>query len=254
MPSKFTMLTLEEKQRYDRQIMIPDFGEAGQEKLKRAKIVIAGSGGLGSPVAIYLAAAGVGTLRIIDNDKVELSNLNRQVLHWDKDIGRSKVESAAEKLTQLNKGVRLETITKTITDKNVVEMVAGFNVIIDALDNLPTRFLLNKAAIEYNIPFIHGAVYGLEGRVMTIIPGKSACLRCLYQGIPPRKKFPVLGTTPGIIGCIQATEAIKLITGIGKPLTNRLLIYDGLNMKFTELIVKHRKDCEHCGTKAGKQL
>jgi molybdopterin/thiamine biosynthesis adenylyltransferase len=248
------VLTPEEKQRYDRQIIIPGFGEAGQEKLKKSKVVIAGSGGLGSPSAIYLAAAGVGTLRIIDHDKVELSNLNRQVLHWDKDIGRSKVTSAADKLIQLNKEVRLETIKATITSKNAVGMVAGFDVIIDALDNLPTRFMLNEAAIEYDIPFVHGAVYGMEGRVMTIIPGKSACLRCLYQGTPPKKKFPVLGTTPAVIGCIQATEAIKLITGIGKPLTNRLLIYDGLEMKFAELIVKRRNNCEHCGTKAGKQL
>ncbi|HEX9896925.1 MAG TPA: HesA/MoeB/ThiF family protein [Dehalococcoidales bacterium] len=247
------MLTPEEKQRYDRQIIIPDFGEAGQEKLKQARVVIAGSGGLGSPAAIYLAAAGLGTIRIIDHDKVELSNLNRQVLHWDRDIGRSKVQSAAEKLTQLNKNVRLETIEATITGKNAVGMVAGFDVIIDALDNLPTRFLLNKAAIEYGIPFVHGAVYGLEGRAITIIPGKSACLRCLYQGVPPQEKFPVLGTTPAVIGCIQATEAIKLITGIGTPLANRLLIYDGLNMKFTELTVNRKKNCEHCGTKARKQ-
>jgi molybdopterin/thiamine biosynthesis adenylyltransferase len=246
------VITSEEKQRYDRQIMIPGFGKAGQEKLKRARVVIAGSGGLGSPAAIYLAAAGVGALRIIDHDKVELSNLNRQVLHWDKDIGRSKVKSAEEKLNQLNKNVRLETITKTITEKNVIEMVAGYDIIIDALDNLPTRFLLNKAAIIQGIPLVHGAVYGLEGRAMTIVPGKSACLRCLYQGLPPQNKFPVLGTTPGIIGCIQATEAIKLITGIGKLLTNRLLIYDGLNMKFTELTVNRKKNCEDCGTKAGK--
>jgi molybdopterin/thiamine biosynthesis adenylyltransferase len=246
------VITSEEKQRYDRQIMIPGFGKAGQEKLKRARVVIAGSGGLGSPAAIYLAAAGVGSLRIIDHDKVELSNLNRQVLHWDKDIGRSKVRSAEEKLNQLNKNVRLETIAKTITEKNVIEMVAGYDIIIDALDNLPTRFLLNKAAIANHIPLVHGAVYGLEGRVMTIVPGKSACLRCLYQGLPPQNKFPVLGTTPGIIGCIQATEAIKLISGIGKLLTNRLLIYDGLEMKFNELIVNRRKNCEHCGTKAGK--
>jgi len=247
------VLTPEEKQRYDRQIMIPGLGKAGQEKLKKARVVIAGSGGLGSPAAIYLAAAGVGILRIIDHDKVELSNLNRQVLHGDKDIGKSKVKSAEKKLTQLNKNVRVETIAKTITKKNASEMLADCDVVIDALDNLPTRFIINKAAITLNIPLVHGAVYGMEGRVMTVIPGKSACLRCLYQGMPPQEKFPVLGTTPGVIGCIQATEAIKIITGVGKLLTNRFLIYDGLNMKFTELIVKRRKNCEDCGMKAGKQ-
>ena len=246
------MLTSDERNRYDRQISIPGFGEAGQEKLKLAKVVIAGCGGLGSPAAIYLAAAGVGTIRIIDHDKVELSNLNRQVLHWDKDIGRSKVESGQEKLSQLNKNIHIEPINKTITGKNAGTLIAGFNVVIDALDNLPTRFIINKAAVELAIPFIHGAVYGLEGRVMTVVPGKSACLRCLYQGIPPPEKFPVLGTTPAVIGAIQATEAIKLITGIGKLLTNRLLIYDGLNMKFTELTVNRKIDCEHCSNQAGK--
>ncbi len=246
------MLTPEERNRYDRQISIPGFGEQGQEKLKQAKVVIAGCGGLGSPATIYLAAAGVGTIRIIDHDKVELSNLNRQVLHWDKDVGRSKVESGQEKLSQMNKNINIDSINETITDKNVSTLIAGFDVVIDALDNLPTRFILNKAAIGQGVPFIHGAVYGLEGRVMTVIPGKSACLRCLYQGMPPQQKFPVLGTTPAVIGAIQATEAVKLITGIGKLLTNRLLIYDGLNMKFTELKVNLKIDCEHCADKAGK--
>ena len=241
------MLTPEEKQRYDRQIMIPGIGEIGQEKLKKARVVIAGSGGLGSPISFYLTAAGVGTLRIIDNDRVELSNLNRQILHWDKDIGKAKAISAREKLTQLNKNVMIETIDTTIDETNVSKLVAGFDVIVDAMDNMPTRYLLNKAAIEHRIPFVHGAVSGLEGRAMTIIPGKSACIRCLYHATPPKKKFPVLGTTPAIIGTIQATEVVKYLTGIGTLLTNRLLIYDGLNMKFTELSVVRNPNCEHCG-------
>jgi adenylyltransferase/sulfurtransferase len=240
------MLTPEEKQRYDRQIMIPGIGEAGQEKLKKARVVIAGSGGLGSPISLYLAAAGLGTLRIIDNDKVELSNLNRQILHWDKDIGKFKTDSADKKLRQLNKNVSVETINTTINESNVFELVAGFDIIIDAMDNLPTRFLLNKAAVEHRIPFIHGAVSGLEGRAMTVIPGKSACLQCLYHSVPPKAKFPVLGTTPAIIGCIQATEVIKYITGIGSLLTNRLLMYEGLNMKFTELQVTRDRNCKCC--------
>lgn len=246
------MLTSDEQSRYDRQIIIPDFGDSGQEKLKRARVVIVGCGGLGSPAAIYLAAAGVGTLRIIDRDKVELSNLNRQVLHWQEDVGRNKVQSAAEKLNQLNKLVKIEPVVETITGENADSFIAGFDVIIDALDNLPTRFIINRAAVKAGIPFIHGAIYGLEGRVMTVIPGKSACLRCLYQGTPPQQKFPVLGTTPGVIGCIQATETIKLITGIGRLLTNRLLLYDGLNMRFTELKVNRKQECEHCGAPLGK--
>ena len=182
------MLTPEEKQRYDRQIMIPGIGEAGQEKLKKARVVIAGTGGLGSPISLYLAAAGVGTLRIIDNDRVELSNLNRQILHWDKDIGKEKTKSAQEKLTQLNKHVTVETINTTIDEANVSRLTAGFDVIVDAMDNMPTRFLLNKAAIEHRIPFIHGAVSGFEGRAMTVIPGKSACIRCLYHGTAATKQ------------------------------------------------------------------
>jgi adenylyltransferase/sulfurtransferase len=241
------MLTPEEKQRYDRQIMIPGIGEAGQEKIKKASVVIAGAGGLGSPVALYLTAAGVGTLRIIDNDKVELSNLNRQILHWDKDVSKSKTASAYDKLTKLNKNVNLETVHITIDDSNAAQLTEGFDVIVDAMDNLSTRFLLNKAAVKHKVPFIHGAVSGMEGRAMTVIPGKSACIKCLYHAAPPKIKFPVLGTTPAVIGAIEATEVIKYITGIGTLLTNRLLIYDGLNMKFTELKVIRDINCEHCG-------
>jgi adenylyltransferase/sulfurtransferase len=241
------MLTPEEKQRYDRQILIPGIGEAGQEKIKKASVVIAGAGGLGSPVALYLTAAGVGTLRIIDNDKVELSNLNRQILHWDKDVSKSKTASSYDKLTKLNKNVTIETVHITIDESNAAQLTEGFDVIVDAMDNLTTRFLLNKAAVKHKVPFIHGAVSGMEGRAMTVIPGKSACIKCLYHAAPPEHKFPVLGTTPAIIGAIEATEVIKYITGIGTLLTNRLLIYDGLNMKFTELKVIRDINCEHCG-------
>ncbi|HJX35997.1 MAG TPA: HesA/MoeB/ThiF family protein [Dehalococcoidales bacterium] len=241
------MLTPEEKQRYDRQMMVSGIGEAGQEKLKKAHVVIAGSGGLGSPIALYLTAAGVGTLRIIDNDKVELSNLNRQILHWGKDVGKTKTASAYDKLSKLNKNVIIETVHTTIDESNVSQLTEGFDVIVDAMDNLLTRFLLNKAAIEHHVPFVHGAVSGLEGRAMTVIPGKSACLKCIYHSLPPEAKFPVLGTTPAVIGAIEATEVIKYITGIGTLLTDRLLIYDGLNMKFTELKVIRNTNCEHCG-------
>lgn len=241
------MLTQEERQRYDRQILIPGFDDTGQEKLKKARVVIAGGGGLGSPASIYLAAAGVGNLRIIDNDKVELSNLNRQILHWDKDVGRYKVESAFEKLSQINKHTLIESVNVTINEDNVNSLVAGFDAIVDAMDNIPVRYLLNKASLEFKIPFMHGAVYGMEGRAMTVIPGKSACLRCLYHGLPPKEKFPVLGTTPAIIGSIQATEVIKYITGIGTLLTNRMLIYDGLAMKFSTINVSRDKSCDNCG-------
>jgi len=241
------MLTINELERYDRQIMIADIGEGGQEKLKSARVFIAGAGGLGSPAAIYLTAAGVGKICVVDHDRVELSNLNRQILHWDKDIEKKKVSSAAEKLKKINHEVKIEAIGETITEANVFQLIAGFDVILDAMDNLPTRYLLNKAAIEKNIPFFHGAVYGFEGRAITIIPGKTACLRCVYRGVIPEEKFPVIGVTPAVIGCIQATEVIKYIMGVGELLENRLLIYDGLDMKFTELKVKKDHQCEHCG-------
>ena len=240
------MLTGEEHDRYSRQIMIPQIGEKGQEKLKRAKVFIAGAGGLGCPVSIYLAAAGVGHLRIVDHDTVDLTNLNRQVAHWTADVGRRKVESAQEKLNKLNPNVTVETLSVTISDQNASELVSGFDLIVDAMDNLPTRYLLNRTAIECRIPFFHGAVNGFEGRAMTVIPGKTACLRCLYRGPVPESKFPVIGVTPAVIASIQATEVIKYLVGIGEILANRLLAYDGLNLKFTEFKVQRNPECEHC--------
>ncbi len=233
--------------RYDRQIKIDGFGEEGQRKLKKASVFIAGAGGLGSPAAIYLAAAGVGRLRIVDRDKVDLSNLNRQILHWDKDIGRVKVASAKDKLHMLNQDVRIEAIEATISEENVSDLIADCHVIVDALDNFPTRYLLNKAAIEKNIPFFHGGVYGFEGRAMTVIPGKSACFRCLYRKGVPESKFPVIGVTPAVIGSIQAAEVIKYLVGIGELLTDRLLVYDGLAMTFMEMKLKKDPECEDCG-------
>ena len=242
------MLTERELQRYDRQMMIYGFGEEGQEKLKQARVFIAGAGGLGSPVAVYLAVAGVGTIRIADHDKVELSNLNRQILHWDENIGEEKAESASGKLKKLNTDIKIETVAETITEANVTKLVGDADLIVDAMDNLPTRYLLNKTAMEKGIPFFHGAVYGYEGRAMTVIPGKSACLYCLYHGVEaPEEKFPVIGVTPGVIGCIQAAEVIKYMTGQGELLTGRLLNYDGLRMKFTEFKINRDPDCAHCG-------
>jgi molybdopterin-synthase adenylyltransferase len=248
------MLTRKELEKYDRQIMIPGFGAEGQAKLKKAKVFIAGAGGLGSPVAIYLAAAGIGTLRIADRDTIELCNLNRQVLHYQKDIGKKKVASAAAKLKQLNPDIIIEPCDETISEKNAAELIGDADLIVDAMDNLPTRYLLNRTAIKKGIPFFHGAVYGFEGRAMTVIPGKSACLYCLYHGaVLPQTKFPVIGVTPAVIGSIQATEVIKYLVGLGELLTDRLLSYDGLAMKFTEFHIKRDPECAHCGKpKAGK--
>ena len=247
------MLTPSERERYDRQIMIGEIGQEGQEKLKRSRVVIAGAGGLGSPIAIYLTAAGIGMIRMIDHDRVTLSNLNRQILHWEEDIGRKKVDSARTKLRSLNSAVEIEAIAKTVTEGNVSQLVDGFDVIVDAMDNLPTRYILNRCAIQKNIPFFHGAVNGFEGRVMTIIPGETACLRCMYRGPVPQEKFPVIGVAPAVIGIIQATEVIKHLVGIGKLLTNRLLIYDGLKVTFSEFTVDKNPNCDHCGSLAGKE-
>jgi molybdopterin/thiamine biosynthesis adenylyltransferase len=242
------MLSQEELERYSRQIMISGFGKEGQAKLKKAKVFIAGAGGLGSATATYLAAAGVGTIKIVDHDRVELSNLNRQVLHGDGDIGKNKVDSAAKRLQAINPSVKIETVAETITEANVSGLLVGADLIVDAMDNLPTRYLLNKAAIDKKLAFFHGAVSGFEGRAMTIIPGQTACLRCVYRGAVVEGSFPVLGATPGVIGCIQATEVIKYTVGTGQLLADRLLVYDGLNMKFTQFKVKRDPDCPDCGT------
>ena len=246
------MLTPSERERYDRQIMIGGIGEEGQEKLKRSRVAIAGAGGLGSPVAIYLTAAGIGMIRMVDHDHVTLSNLNRQVLHWEEDIGRRKVDSARAKLRHLNREVEFEGLAETITESNVSKLVTGCDVIVDAMDNIPTRYILNRCAIEKHIPFFHGAVNSFEGRVMTILPRETACLRCLYRGPVPQEKFPVIGVTPAVVGSIQATEVIKYLVGMGRLLTNRLLIYDGLQASFSEFTVNRNPHCDHCGSPVGK--
>lgn len=242
------MLTPEEQERYDRQIMMPEIGREGQEKLKGSRVLIAGVGGLGSSIAFYLTAAGIGRIRLVDHDSVSLSNLNRQILHWEEDIGKQKVDSARDKLKRLNHHIEIETVDETLTEANISFLAEGCHAIVDAMDNLPTRYLLNYWAIQKNIPLFHGAVQGFEGRVMTILPGKTACLRCMYRGSIPEEKIPVIGVTPAIIGCVQATEVIKYILGIGRLLTNRLLLYDGRDALFTEFAINRNPECDHCGT------
>jgi molybdopterin-synthase adenylyltransferase len=232
--------------RYHRQIMIPGFGEKAQLRLKRATALIAGLGGLGSPLALYLAAAGVGHLKLVDMDNVELSNLNRQVLHWDEDVGESKVNSATQKVQRINPTTRVEGIDLTIDEKNVLELVEGCDVILDAMDNFSVRYLLNAAAIAHRVPFIHGAVYGYEGRLASVVPGKTACLECIYPHAPPREVSPVLGTTAGVIALLQATEAIKSLTGVGVVLENEMLIYDGEMMNFEKVRISRNPQCTSC--------
>jgi molybdopterin/thiamine biosynthesis adenylyltransferase len=239
------MITGEERQRYHRQLLM--LGEKGQARLKASRVLIAGAGGLGTVIATYLAAAGIGTLRIADCDVVEATNLNRQILHWGGDIGRPKTASVAEKLSALNTLVRVEEVLVRIDEGSVDSAAADCNLIIDALDNFPTRYLLNRAALRKGIPFIHGAVRGLQGQATTVLPGKTPCLRCLFPKSPPTELFPIIGATCGVIGSIEATEAIKLLTGQGEPLAGRLLIWDGLAACADALAIERNPACPECG-------
>jgi molybdopterin/thiamine biosynthesis adenylyltransferase len=239
------MMTDEEKKRYHRQLLM--LGEAGQERLKASRVLIAGAGGLGTVIATYLAAAGIGILRIADCDVVEATNLNRQILHWGADLGRPKTASVAEKLAQLNALIRVEEIAGKI-DEDSIDTVAGdCDIIVDAMDNFPTRYLLNRAAIRKGVPFIHGAVRGLQGQVTTVLPGKTPCLRCLFPQSPPSELFPIIGATCGVIGSIEATEVVKLLTGRGEPLAGRLLIWDGLAACADSLVIERNPLCPDCG-------
>jgi len=211
-------------ERYERQIML--FGEEGQERLKRAKVAVVGVGGLGSPVAYYLAAAGIGTLLLIDGDVVELSNLNRQILHWEEDIGRPKALSAKWKLERFNSDIRIEAFVGKLTAENIDEVLGDVDVIVDCLDNFETRYLLDEYSQKKGVPLVHGAVEGTFGQVTTIVPGKTMSLREIFPGMGKSGKFPIIGATAGVVGSIQAMEVIKLLTGLGEPLLNKLLLVD----------------------------
>jgi adenylyltransferase/sulfurtransferase len=239
------MLSQRELERYKRQILL--FGKEGQEKLKRAEIFIAGAGGLGCPISIYLAVAGIGTITVVDKDAIEQTNLNRQVLHYDRDIGKKKTVSAGEKLTEINPDIRVKVIDTTIDESNVLDLVGSADGIVDAMDNFPTRYLLNEAAMKKNIPLFHGAIRGMYGQATTIIPGKTPCLACIFPNAPPKEIFPVVGVTPGLIGMVQATEVIKYLTGDGKLLANRLFIWDGMDARAEEIVVEKNPGCPVCG-------
>ncbi len=234
-----------EREKYSRQILL--FGEEGQEKLKNAKVLVAGAGGLGSPVSTYLAIAGVGKIILADFDSVDPSNLNRQFLHHEKDIGRLKVESAKEKLLSMNPDIEVETIAEMLTESNLEALIPECDVIVDALDNLETRHVLNRFAIKRCIPLIHGAVTGYDGQVTTIIPGKTPCFYCIFPRISKKEVFPILGVTPGIIGSMQANEVIKFLTGQGKLLEGRLLFWNGLSGHFNEISLSKLNNCPVCG-------
>jgi molybdopterin/thiamine biosynthesis adenylyltransferase len=239
------MITDRDLMRYDRQIKL--FGTEGQEKLKKSKVFIAGAGGLGSPISIYLAAAGVGKIVLADKDVVELSNLNRQILYGEKDVGSSKALSAQEKLQEMNSDISIEAVPEILDENNISRLVGDADLIIDAMDNFPTRYLLNKTALEKKIPFIHGAIYGFHGQAITVLPGRTACLRCIFCQAPPPSTFPVVGVTPGIIGLIQTTEALKYLTCMGELLAGKLLLWDGLKPSLETIDVDRDPQCLDCG-------
>jgi molybdopterin/thiamine biosynthesis adenylyltransferase len=223
------------------------FGEEGQVLLKKAHIFVAGAGGLGSPVSIYLAAAGIGTLTLVDRDVVDRSNLNRQILHYDRDTGRKKTESAEEKLCAINPDIRIRTIDTTIEEKNAADLVGKADGIVDAMDNYPARYLLNTVALRKKIPLFHGAICGFYGQATTIVPGQTACLACIFPKAPPEEVLPVVGVTPGIIGMVQATEVLKYLLKSGELLTNRLFIWDGMQAHAEELSMERNPRCTACG-------
>lgn len=241
------MITQKEQERYDRQILINEIGLEGQKKLKKARVLIAGAGGLGSPISLYLAAAGVGHLRIVDLDALSLSNLNRQILYTTEDQEHKKATAAAAALAKLNPHITIEGIVEKITADNIFQLAEDCTLIMDAMDNFSTRYFLNQAALKMKIPYIYGGINGLEGALTSIIPGRTACLQCIFPSAPSPSVTPALGATAGIIGTLQALEAIKYITGIGDLLADRLLIFDGSSMRFREIKTSSDPKCACCG-------
>jgi len=247
-------LNAEEIKRYSRHLIMPEVGMDGQRSIKQGSVLCIGAGGLGSPAAMYLAAAGVGRIGIVDFDVVDYSNLQRQLLHTTNDVGRTKLESAKSKINALNPHVQVETYEEALSSDNAMRLFKGYDVILDGTDNFPTRYLVNDACVLMGIPNAYGSIFRFEGQASVFATKDGPCYRCLYPEPPPPGLVPscaeggVLGVLPGIIGVIQATESLKLLTGIGQPLIGRFLIYDALNMKFRELKLRKDPDCPVCGT------
>ena len=248
-------LTSVERQRYSRHLLLPEIGEEGQRRLKQARVLCVGAGGLGSPAALYLAAAGVGTIGLVDFDVVDFSNLQRQIIHGTPDVGRSKIDSARARIDALNPEVRVETFDARFSASNAKSLVEAFDVIVDGTDNFPARYLVNDACVLYGKRNAWGSIFRFEGQASVLAAPNGPCYRCLHPEPPEAGLVPncaeagVLGVLPGIIGTIQATEAIKLIVGIGDPLIGRFLVYDALRMRFRELKLPKDPDCPVCGVR-----
>jgi len=238
--------------RYSRHIILQDVGVEGQEKINNGKVLIVGAGGLGAPVALYLAAAGVGTIGIIDGDVVDLSNLQRQVIHFTPDVNKAKVFSAKEKINQLNPDVKVITYHDFLTAANALDIIKDYDFVVDGTDNFPVKFLINDACVQAGKPFSHGGILRFDGQTITVLPG-TACYRCVFQAPPPPDAVPtcsqagVLGAIAGMLGTIQAAEVLKYLTGVGDLLTNRLLTFNAKTMEFRTIKVKHNHRCAVCG-------
>ncbi len=245
--------TEEQLKRYSRHIILPEVGGKGQKKIFEAKVLIVGAGGLGCPVGYFLAAAGVGTLALVDNDIVELSNLQRQIAHSTKTIGMNKAESAKKTFETLNPDVNVIPVKERVNCRNILDILNGYDIIVDGTDNFPTRYLINDACVMLKKPLVSGAILRFEGQVTTIVPNEGPCYRCLFEEPPPPGLVPscqeagVLGVLPGIIGGLQATEVLKLILGKGKPLIGELLIYNALETNFRKVKIPKNPDCNICG-------
>jgi adenylyltransferase/sulfurtransferase len=245
--------TEDQLERYSRHILLEDVGVDGQEKLLESKVLIVGAGGLGSPASLYLAAAGVGTIGIVDNDCVETSNLQRQIAHFTKDLDVPKVDSAAEKMREINPDIEVITYKEHLCADNISSIIDGYDFVLDGTDNFPTKFLVNDACVFKEIPFSHGGILRFNGQTMTVIPGETACYRCSFRKPPPPDAVPscaqagVLGAIAGMLGTIQAAEALKYITGTGELLTNQLLTFDAKTMFFRKIDLKKQDSCPVCG-------
>ena len=248
-----TTLTPEEMTRYSRHLVLPEVGLEGQQKLKSARVLCIGAGGLGSPATLYLAAAGIGTIGLVDFDAVDFTNLHRQILHSTSDVGRSKLDSARDRLHAVNPAVNLEMHETALTSANALEILAKYDVVVDGTDNFPTRYLVNDACVMTGKPNVYGSIFRFEGQASVFAVQGGPCYRCLYPEPPPPDLIPscaeggVLGVLPGVIGTIQATEAIKLVLGRGEPLVGRLLMFDALRMEFRELRLRRNPACPMCG-------
>jgi adenylyltransferase/sulfurtransferase len=252
------VLDADKRRRYSRHLLIPEVGEEGQMKLLSSKVLMIGAGGLGSPAALYLAAAGVGTLGIIDEDVVDDSNLQRQVLHTTERIGMAKTESARQTLTALNPDVEVVAYNERLTSTNIDRILPGYDLVVDGTDNFPTRYLLNDASVKHDVPVVHASIFRFEGQMTVFKPHDGPCYRCLFPEPPPAELAPscaeggVLGVLPGIMGTLQASEALKLLLGIGEPLVGRLLLVDALEASFHEVTLKRDPNCPVCGEHAGE--